>query len=243
MSDQPLNLCIIANGLTPPDLIETFGSYPQMIERWLAPHLPGARFSCVTPVNGEALPDPEAFDGYLLSGSRHSTYEGLSWILELIGFLRQLREQKRPVFGICFGHQVMADAFGGRTARAKNGWGVGAQLYRYVDEQPPSAGAALIFHQDQVHELPAEARCIGGSDHCPHGVLAYHFPALSVQFHPEFEPAYIRAMAERYRGSLLPEAVASQALASLEQLEVDNTGIARWVAEFFRRNIRHLMQP
>ncbi|MOA33709.1 amidotransferase [compost metagenome] len=100
------------------------------------------------------------------------------------------------------------------------------------------SGAALIFHQDQVRELPAEASCIGGSDHCPHGALAYRFPALSVQYHPEFTPDYIRALAEKFSGSLLPEAVAKNALASLEQLEVDNARIARWVAGFFRTNVR-----
>lgn len=238
MTDRPLNLCIIENGLTPPDLIESFGSYPQMIERWLAPHLPEARFTYVSPVRGEMLPDPQVFDGYLLSGSKHSCYEGLPWMQELIGFLQQLRDQERPVFGICFGHQIMADAFGGRTVRAESGWGVGAQMYRYAAEQAPVSGAALIFHQDQVRELPAEASCIGGSDHCPHGALAYRFPALSVQYHPEFTPDYIRALAEKFSGSLLPEAVAKNALASLEQLEVDNARIARWVAGFFRANVR-----
>lgn len=232
---RPLNLCIIENGLVPEDLRDEFPSYPAMIERWLRPALPEARFTHVSPVQGEPLPAPEAFDGYLLTGSRHSAYEKAPWMLELITFLQQLREQGRPVFGICFGHQIMADAYGGRTAKAEQGWGVGAQPYRYVDTDLQD-GAALIFHQDQVVDLPAEAWVVGGSEHCPNGALAYRFPALSVQYHPEFSPAYVAALARRYGGERIPAELAEQALASLETLCVDNARVARWAADFFRQH-------
>lgn len=232
---RQLRLCILENGLVPDELRGDFASYPQMIERWLAPELPEASFSYVSPVRGEALPEPEAFHGYLLSGSKHSVYEDLEWIRRSRAFLQRLRELRRPVFGICFGHQLMAEAFGGRTRKASQGWGVGAQPYRYLD---PSLGdgAALVFHQDQVVELPPLARVLGGSAHCPNGVLAYEFPALSVQYHPEFTPAYVEALSHRYGGGLIPAEVAAASLESLQRLCVDNARIARWAAGFFREN-------
>lgn len=236
MKPEPLKICILENGLTPADLIDEFGSYPAMIERWISPFLPGAAFTYISPVRGEALPNLEAFDGYILSGSRYSTYEKAPWMLSLIDFLQALKEKRIPVFGICFGHQIMADAYGGQTTKAKNGWGVGAQVYEYVNGAPPKAAASFIFHQDQVTTLPPGASCIGGSSHCTNGVLAYDFPAISVQFHPEFTTAYIQALATKFRGTLLPEEISSKALDSIESLEVDNSQIAHWAASFFRKH-------
>lgn len=230
-----MRLCIIENGLVPEPLQERFGSYPAMIERWLTPALPEARFTYVSAVNGETLPDAEAFDGYLLTGSRHSCYEHSPWMLRQITFLRRLRSLRKPVFGICFGHQIMADAYGGRTTRAEAGWGVGAQAYHYAAQGLEDA-PTLVFHQDQVSSLPPEARVVGGSAHCPHGVLEYAFPARSVQFHPEFTHDYVAALLDRYGNGLLPADVTARAGESLQRLTPDNTQVAHWAAGFFREH-------
>lgn len=236
MTSKALNICILENGQPPADLADDFGSYPAMIERWIAPFLPEATFTYVSPVQGEALPSPHTYDGYILSGSKYSAYERAPWMLNLMEFLQELKALQIPVFGICFGHQIMADAYGGQTTKAKQGWGVGAQLYEYVNDAGPKAAASYIFHQDQVTTLPPDSVCIGGSSHCPNGVLAYDFPALSVQYHPEFTADYIRALATKFRGSLLPDAVSEGALGSIECLEVDSSQIANWAASFFRKH-------
>ena len=232
---RPLHLCIIENGIVPETLQSRFGSYPQMIIDWLSPSLPEAHFTVVSAVRGEKLPEAGDFDGFLLTGSKHSVYERTDWMLAEIELLRQAKEAGRPIFGICFGHQLMADAFGGLTQKAVQGWGVGAQHYENQDEGP-SSGASFIFHQDQVVNVPDDARCIGGSGHCQNGVLAYAFPALSVQYHPEFSREYIRTLAEEFGGNLLPQEIADKALASLDLLTVDNARVAHWAAEFFRRH-------
>lgn len=232
---RPLNLCIIENGFVPDALQDQFPSYPAMIEAWLAPALPEARFTAVSAVGGDRLPEAGAFDGFILSGSRYSAYDDEPWIRDLLALLQAIRAQRKPVFGICFGHQLMADAYGGRTRKAEQGWGVGAQPYRYAGVDL-SDGPALIFHQDQVVEVPPEASVVGGSAHCPNGALAYAFPALSVQYHPEFSGDYVKALARRYGGERIPAELAAQALASVDTLCVDNRRVARWAADFFRQH-------
>ncbi|KAF4558726.1 type 1 glutamine amidotransferase [Pseudomonas sp. CES] len=235
---NPLKICVIENGKTPDDLIEKFGSYPEMIANWIKPSLPEAQFTFVSAVAGEKLPRPYEYDGYILSGSKFSTYEQAPWMLALIAFLQQLRANKIPVFGICFGHQIMADAFGGITAKSPRGWGVGAQLYEYKIDELPTQCSSFIFHQDQVNKLPPEATVIGGSLHCPNGAFQYDFPALSVQYHPEFSAEYITALAKKFRGNLLADSVSASALGSIDRLPVESAVIADWAAKFFRKHAK-----
>lgn len=237
MSAKHIRICILENGRTPEDLIDRFGSYPMMIEKWLAPFLPQATFTYLSPVSGDKLPSPAEFDGYILSGSKYSTYERSPWMVGLIAFLQQLRQERIPVFGICFGHQLMADAYGGLNAKSSKGWGVGSQRYEHDTHTLPATNAAYVFHQDQVNKIPPEATRIGGSAHCENGVFAYSFPAISVQYHPEFTAEYVQVLAEKFRGGLLPDLVSANALDSINQLPVDATPIAKWVAGFFQKHI------
>lgn len=237
MNQKTIRICILENGRTPEDLIEEFGSYPEMIEKWLSPFLPEAKFTYISPVQGESLPAPGDFDGYILTGSKYSTYERTPWMIALIAFLQQARQEHIPLFGICFGHQIMADAFGGVNAKFAKGWGVGAQRYQYNSPELPTAVASFVFHQDQVRELPPEAKRIGGSAHCENGVFEYSFPAISVQYHPEFSAGYTRALAQKFRGILLPDSVSLTALESVDWIPVDSAPIATWVARFFRTHL------
>lgn len=230
-----MKICILENGLVPEELQSTHGSYPDMVRHWLGASLPEASFHDCSPVSGEALPPPDAFDGYILTGSRHSSYEDLAWIHAMRAFLREVKELGRPIFGICFGHQIMADAFGGQTRKADNGWGIGAQTYSSRLAGVGNTLGTRVFHQDQVLELPPEAEVVGGSTHCPNGILQYAFSALSVQFHPEFSRDYVEALANRYSGTTIPEATCRAAIDSLAMIDVDNSALARHVAAFFRQ--------
>lgn len=230
-----MRLCIIENGQVPADLSVTFGSYPAMVQQWLQPALPDARFNTVSAVQGEPMPACQDYDGYILTGSKFSVYDEYAWIDRLRTFVKALGEARVPMFGICFGHQLMAEAFGGRTAKARQGWGIGQQIYHY--QTPERADApALVFHQDQVVAVPASAQVLGGSEHCPYGVLAYAFPALSVQYHPEFTTEYVQALAKRYAGDLISHTEAEAVLQGGATQPVNNRPTAAWVARFFRQH-------
>ena len=232
-----MKLCTIETGIPPEHLVPIFGTYPEMVENWLSPHLPEAQFFSTSAVRNEQMPAPETYDGYILTGSKHGIYDDLPWIPKLRDFLVAIKNAHRPIFGICFGHQIMAEAFGGRAIKSERGWGVGAHAYRYEADDVPVDGASFVFHQDQVTEVPPGATVIGSADHCPIGALAYDFPALSVQYHPEFTEPYIEALLDLRGSSTLPEDVTAAARTSIADFPVDNVPPADWAASFFRKHV------
>ena len=209
-----------------------------MTANWLSKHLPEAAFSTCSIVQDEPVPaSVDEFDGYIITGSKHGVYEDLPWMQALRAFLLKIREVQKPVFGICFGHQIMAAAFEGEVCKSAKGWGIGAQEYDYAQESGLKSSASFLFHQDQVEAVPKGAKVIGGNTFCPIGALAYDFPALSVQFHPEFSKEYVAELARLYGGDRIPQGIADTALQTLECDDVDNDHIAVHVAAFFRQSI------
>ena len=138
--------------------------------------------------------------------------------------------------GVCFGHQIMAQALGGRVIKSPKGWGVGEQVYAVLKPEPWMDGAASIrlpgSHQDQVAEAPPGAEVIAGSDFTPIGALAWRDrPAVSIQLHPEFEPAYAVALIEARRGTRYTDAEADAAIASYAGPD-DRARVGGWINTF-----------
>lgn len=225
-----MRLAILEVG-RPPAGLERFGTYPAMFERLLGPGFEYASFDAPA----GALPDPERIDAALVTGSAAGVYDDLPWIAPLKRWLVEARGRVRLV-GVCFGHQLMAEAFGGRVEKVARGWGVGLHSYDVLAREPWMDEAARVAipvsHQDQVVAPPASARVVAGSAFTPSGALAYaDQPAISFQFHPEFEPAYARALVEARRGTRLTEAQADAASASLDQPD-DRARVGGWIGRF-----------
>jgi len=192
-----MTIGILETGEPPDALRPRFGSYADMFKRLL-----GAEHDYrVFQVQAGDLPDPTvAIDGYVITGSPAGAYEDLPWIPPLEDFLRST-DHHTPMIGVCFGHQIMAQAFGGKVEKSPKGWGVGLHTYDIAAREPWMGDAAPIAvpasHQDQVVEAPPMARVVGGSAFTPFGMLAYDDRrAISIQSHPEFEPAYATALIE-----------------------------------------------
>lgn len=184
---------------------------------------------------GQLPAEPDAFQAYAITGSAASVYDPLPWIAALIGFLRTLPPEAKCV-GLCFGHQVMAEAFGGRVEKAESGWGLGLHAYDVVAPMPfmdaATPIAVPVSHQDQVVVRPPGAQVVAGSAFTPNGALAYaDRAALSFQCHPEFSPAYARALIAGHRaGAENPKLVAT-ALASLDAPH-DSARVGGWIRRF-----------
>lgn len=227
-----MRLGILKTG-APPKGVDQFGSYPDMFRRLLGE---GAYDYAEFAVDAGALPSrPEACDAYLVTGSSSGVYDGTPWIGELMDFLNAAKGRAALV-GICFGHQVMAQAFGGQVIKSPKGWGVGELTYDVLRREPWMEDVAQIrlpgSHQDQVVEKPPGAEVIAASDFCPFGALAYRDqPAISFQLHPEFEPAYAIALIENRRGTLFTDQQADQAVASYQPAD-DRARVGGWIRSF-----------
>ena len=174
------------------------------------------------------------YDAYLVTGSSAGVYEPLPWIDPLKAFLVSAKG-RAALFGVCFGHQIMAEAFGGKVIKSPKGWGVGLHTYEVRQSEAwMDAGPTITVpasHQDQVIVPPTGATVLASSDFTPFGMLAYGDQAASIQLHPEFEPAYAKALIETRRGSRYTEEQADAAIASLEIAD-DRLRVGAWINRF-----------
>lgn len=198
-----MKIGILVTGHVSSDLVDEFGEYPAMFADLFQRIDPSLTFQDWSVVDGEFPDDPSACDAWLLTGSKHGVYDPEPWIEPLKDFLVATREARIPMIGICFGHQIMAEAFGGRAGKSSKGWGVGVHDYAITKrpgwlQQASSDFGMYAMHQDQVTQLPADGVVLASSAFCPIAMASYGDPeapdAISIQPHPEFFHDYALAL-------------------------------------------------
>ena len=207
------------------------GDYVDMFRTLFAAHVPGIELVPYDVVGGAPLPAVDACDGWLVGGSRHSVGDDLAWIGPLAGFVRAAHASAAPLVGVCFGHQLIAHALGGRVERAPGGWGAGIEQVTVTAEagwmRPPAARLALHFmHQDQVVAVPPGARALGRAAHCPIAIQQAG-TLVGIQAHPEFTPAYTDSLLAA-RVAAIGDAEVAAARAGLAR-PTDEPTVARWL--------------
>ena len=213
-----------------------FGDYPQMFVDLLRGAAPGDIEFRVVDCQRMVYPAPDSCDAYLITGSRNSVYEDEAWIKALAEFVDKLLAARRKLVGICFGHQLVAHFFGGRTEAV--GWAVGVHQCSVVEQavwmRPALADFALLSsHQDQVVELPAGARLLFSSDFCPVSGYAIGDQVFTLQGHPEFSKAYSRALMTMRR-ELLGADTFERGIRSLNE-DTHESEVAAWITNFIAR--------
>lgn len=204
-----MRIGILQCGQSPEQLKERLGDYPDMFIRLLGER--GFEFQ-VWHVEGMEFPDSvHDADGWLLTGSRHGAYEDHPFIPPLEDFIRRAYAEGVPQVGICFGHQIIAQALGGKVIKHPAGWAVGAQDYDF-DGQKLTLNA---WHQDQVVELPKDAQIAGRNAFCENAALIYGDRAYTVQAHPEFDDGFVQGLMDTRAKGVVPQELLDEAAARM----------------------------
>ncbi|TCP41776.1 type 1 glutamine amidotransferase [Rhodovulum marinum] len=221
-----MKIGILQTGHAPDALRAALGDYPDMFVRLLAGH--GFDFTTWDVENMDFPHSPQAAEGWLITGSKHGVYEDHPFIPPLEAFIRDAVAADIPVVGICFGHQVIARALGGRVEKFRGGWSVGPTRYR-IEGRTCTLNA---WHQDQVVIPPEGAETVGHSDFCAHAALRYGDRAFSLQPHPEYGRAMIEGLMAHRGPGVVPEDRLADARARLDQT-TDSPAMAERIARFF----------
>lgn len=227
-----MRIGILKAGYPAVEAREKFGDFHDIFARFLANR--GIEFVSYAVVDMEFPQKIDECDGWIISGSKHGVYSAMDFIEPLENFIRSAYDASIPVVGICFGHQIMAQAFGGKVETSKQGWIIGQQEYEFKDGQKFCINS---WHTDQVIQKPDNAQTIATNASCRYAGLAYGDVGLSFQAHPELENAFIRMYLEIYENN--PETGLSaerveKARAKLDK-PVHSDLIADKIEAFFRK--------
>ena len=223
-----MKVAILETGRPPGRLAEQFGDYPTMFEKLLGD---GFEIESFDVAHGQLPTDK--YDAYLITGSPAGVYDPLPWIEPLQEFIRGATGSR--LVGICFGHQIMAEALGGHVEKSDKGWGAGLHHYSIARSKPWMDKAADIAvpasHHDQVVMQPPNTEVVATSSFTEFAGLAWtDRSAISFQFHPEFSPDFAKALIEQ-RYDIVPDPDA--AIASLDGPN-DNARVAAWIRRFLK---------
>ena len=224
-----MKIGILQTGQAPAALKDRMGDYPDMFIRLLA-----GRGLDFTSYHVEAMEFPasvHACDGWLITGSRHGAYEDHPFIKPLEDFIRKAYAEKVPLVGICFGHQIIAQALGGKVEKFKGGWAIGPQDYDFGGETIK----LNAWHQDQIIEKPAAAQTVGTHSFCEHAALLYGDRAFTVQAHPEYDNDFIEGLMTTRGKGLIADEVMQAARARFSDSN-SSAVIADRIADFFKQS-------
>lgn len=230
-----LRICILEADDLHPALRDTFVGFGQMFKQLFSQQDATVECQIFNVVKGEYPAPEQEFDAYLVTGSKADSFADDPWIVKLRKYLRQSYAQGKVLLGICFGHQILALALGGKAQRSDKGWGIGMHRYRLL--QRPSWLPAqadefqlLISHRDQVTALPAGASVLASSAFCENAAFVLGQQVLCFQGHPEFTHDFSRALLQIRQSIYCPDEY-QQACASLLR-EHDGQQVALWMLNF-----------
>jgi len=175
-------------------------------------------------------------DAWVISGSKWSVYEQIPWMKKLIYFIQQLNNAEKALVGICFGHQLIHEALGGKVNKSPRGWGLGLYpievKHNYQNLKTGEYLNLIAMHQDQVERIAPEFKSVAGSDFCPHAITIKDSHILTLQSHPEFKANFFIQLCERVRENAGNEMVNQAQQQVTEEGEGDRKRMTQTIQQF-----------
>ena len=200
----------------------------------LVPLLPKSDWTTINCLENDLAFNIDKYDAYLITGGKYSVFENLGWQHKLFDLIRAIYNKNIPIIGICYGHQAIAHALGGRVERFKNGWGVGLTMVNVVDQtewiRPVFKKIYLLtMHQDQVIIMPPRGIQFLSNHFCDISGFYIEDRVLAIQQHPDFTTELCRDLIIRRK-----EKIGKQYKSALQSLEIDHQGsfVGQWMANF-----------
>ena len=233
-----MRICVMVCAHVGPDLTDVMDSYLAMFQRLLAPHLPEATITGSMIIEGTFPASVQDHDVYVFTGSPHGVYEDLEWIRRAEQFVREASAAGKVLIGGCFGHQLIAQALGGKVVKSDKGWGLGVHTHPLLKREAwmeggPDRPNVVVSHQDQVVQAPDGAVVLAGTEFCPNAMLRIGDRILTFQGHPEMSIPIVSRLLD-LREQRVGAEVFAAGKQSLEN-QLDHAALGAWISGFIRQ--------
>ena len=244
MSLSRNTLLLVQTGTPPDEIVSDHGDLPLWFGNLLAPWR--KKISVARAYAGEPLPAPDNATIAVITGSWDMVTERLPWSEMTAAWIREAMAIEMPLFGVCYGHQLMAHALGGEVDYHPAGREAGSKtislsahgLADRLLADHPAPFSAHLTHMQTVTRLPPGAKVLASSQHDPHQIVRYGTHAVSTQFHPEITPAIARSLIAFRQAALRNERVDPDRLSrDVVESPVASAILTRFVAGYLQPDL------